>query len=290
MPALSLTIAIYREPDLLRRLLREAEGCYDELIVVHDGPDELNVRSIVESAGGRFFERPRVFQPEPHIPFAIAEAKNDWIMRLDADELPSEKMKEWLKEFRRAPEPPADLSGYTFIWPLWNGKKTISKKWPDGRIFVFNRKSVRAIGMVEAGYIPDGRLEPTGLVLLHQPRRKSYGFHNVLIRKSAYHWREKIAEALLGKPTELPCWRWTDPNWPVDWEQIRAHPLKTAFRRLVMMTFRGLRSQWRVDRRFYVEAALNGPIHHALICLKYWQLRRRAQRVSRPNEKSTGTF
>lgn len=278
MPPLSLTIAIHGEGDLLERLLQKTEGCYDELVVVHDGPDEQNVRAIVERHGGRFFERPRVFQPEPLMPFAFAEAKNDWIMRLDSDEFPSEKMKEWLENFRRAPEPSADLSGYTFIWPLWDGKKTVSRGWPDGRIFVFNKNRVRAIGMVEAGYIPDGRLERTGLALMHQPKRKSYGFHNVLIRKAAYVWRERIAQALLGKPTELPCWRYTDENWPPEWEQIRAHPMQTGVRRLVMETFRGLRSQWRADRRFYVEAALNGPIHHALLCLKYWQLRRRSKK------------
>ncbi|HEX3625641.1 MAG TPA: glycosyltransferase [Verrucomicrobiae bacterium] len=277
MPALSLIIAIHGEPDLLERLLREAEGCYDDLVVVHDGPDEQNVREIVARHGGRFFERPRAFQQEPHFPFAFGEAKHDWLLRLDADEFPSDGMKEWLKAFRQAPEPSPAISGYTFIWPLWNGKKMISKKIWDGRLCFFNRQRIKFIGHVEQGPIPEGRTEPTGVVLLHQPRRKSYGFHNVLIRKAAYRWRERIAQSLLGKPTDLPCWRWTDENWPPDWEQIRARPLQTAVQRLVVMTFRGLRSQWRADGRFYFEAALNGPIHHALICLKYWQLRRRSR-------------
>jgi hypothetical protein len=288
MPSISLVVCVHNERDLLRRLFTEAEGCYDDLVVVHDGQDTGGVRGVVEGIGGRFFENEKRGSLEGQSPFAWPLAKFDWVFRPDADEFPSEKMREWLKEFRRAPEPSPEISGFTCIWPLWNGRKEVSMKIWAGRLFVFNRRSVRAIGMPEAGVVPDGRYEGTDLILFHRPNRKSYGIRNVLFRKQAYRWREKIALSLLGKPTDLPCWRWMDSNWPPEWEQVRLHPLQTAVRRLVMETFRGLRSQWRADRRFYFEAALNGPIHHVLFCLKYWQLRRRAQRASRPHEKSTG--
>jgi glycosyl transferase family 2 len=275
MPDLSLVVVLHGERDLIERLLNKSQGCYDDLVVVHDGPDEQKVRAIVEAAGGRFFERPRAFQQEPHLPFAWEQAACDWILKMDSDEFPSDEMRKWLEEFRRAPEPPAEISGYTFIWPLWNGKRMVSKKLWDGRFILFNRQRIRFIGHPEQGPIPDGRTERTGLILVHQPRRKSYGFYNVLIRRQAWRWREAIAKALLGKPTDLPCWRWTDENWPPDWEQIRQHPLRTAVRRLTMETFRGLRAQWRADRRFYVEAALNGPINHALLGLKFWLMHRK---------------
>lgn len=273
MPKLSLVVCLHNEGELLQRLLEKSRGCYDDLVVVHDGPDEQNISAIVEAAGGRFFARPRAFQQEPHWPFAWQQAAYDWILKLDADEFPGDEMRKWLQEFRQAPDPP-ELSGYTFIWPLWNGKKMISKKIWDGRLTLFNRQRVRFIGHVEQSPIPDGLTERTGLVLVHQPIRKSYGFHNVLLRKQAYRWREVIAKSLLGKPTDLPCWRWTDEKWPADWEQVRARPLQTALTRLVMETFRSLRAQWRAERRFYFEAALNGPIHHALFCLKFRQMRR----------------
>ncbi|HEV2330957.1 MAG TPA: hypothetical protein VGY56_19420 [Verrucomicrobiae bacterium] len=289
MPSISLVACVCQERDLLLRLLQNSEGCYDDLVVVHDGPDTTDVKGVVEAFGGRFFESQKRGSLEAQSPFAWPLAKFDWIFRPDADEFPSGEMREWLQNFRRTPEPSVGISGFSCIWPLWNGRRTVSKNIWGGRLFVFNRARVRFFGMIEQGPVPDGRYEQTELVLFHQPRRKSYGFHNVLIRKQAYRWREKIAQSLLGKPTDLPCWRWTDPNWPPEWEQIRARPLETAARRLLMMTFRGLRSQWRAERRFFVEAALNAPIHHALICLKYWQLRRRAQRANRPHEESAGT-
>jgi len=274
MPVVSLVVCVYNERDLLERLLQKAEGCQDELVVVHDGPDTNDVRSVVEARGGRFIENERRGSLEGQSPFAWAQARHDWILRLDADEFPSEKMKEWLARFRTAPDPEPEISGFTCIWPLWNGQKAISQKCWGGRLFLFDRRRVRFFGLVEQGLIPDGRFEPLDMVLHHQPNRKSYGFHNVLVRKQAYRWRALIAQSLLGKPTDLPCWRWESESWPLGWEQIRQHPLQTALQRLVMFTFRGLRNQWRTEKRFFFEEALNGPLHHALICLEFWRQRR----------------
>jgi hypothetical protein len=272
MPALTLVVCVHNQRDLLERLLQKAEGCYDDLVVVHDGPDETGIGVAVKAAGGRFFERPRAFQQEPHLPFAFGQTRHDWILHFDADEFPSEEMKKWLQEFRRAPEPPAEISGFTCIWPLWDGQRTVSKKWPAGRNFLFDRRKVRLFGMAEQAVVPDGQFRPVDLVLHHQPKRKSYGLCNILVRKQAYHWRRVIVQSLLGKPTDLPCWRWESENWPVEWERIRQHPLQTALRRLVMETLRDLRSQWRTERKLNLEAAVNAPIHHALICFEFRRL------------------
>src|ERR1700722_12835649 len=155
MPAISLVVCVHLQRDLLERLIRESQGCYDELLVLHDIPDAQNVREVVEAAGGRFFERPPAFLQEPHWPFAWGQAKNDWILRLDADEFPGAELKKWLQEFRRAPEPSAEVSGYTCIWPLWDGQRAITKKWPNGHVFLFNKQHVRFFGMCEMTPIPD---------------------------------------------------------------------------------------------------------------------------------------
>ena len=286
MPAISLVVCLHQQRDLLERLLQKSAGCYDDLVVVHDGPDETNVRSVVAAAGGRFFERPRENQQEPHWPFAWGQAKPDWVLKLDADEFPSPELKVWLQAFRQAPEP--DLPGYTCIWPLWNGHKAISKKCWDGRIFLFDRRRVKFFGMAEQGMIPEGKVKPLALTLHHQPKRKSYGLHNVLQRQQAYRWREIIARSLLGKPTDLACWRWTAETWPPEWEQIRQQPLRTALKRLVLGIFRSLRYHWRLERKLFVEASLNGPINHALICLKFWQVQRRPS--SKRQTHHLGTF
>jgi hypothetical protein len=275
MPAITLVVCVHLQRDLLERLICESRGCYDELLVLHDIPDTQNVRSVVEAAGGRFFERPPIFLQEPHWPFVWGQAKHDWILRLDADEFPSEEMKVWLQEFRHAPEPPNDISGFTCIWPLWDGQCTVSKKWPAGRIFLFHKQRVGFFGMCEQGPIPDDRYEPVDLILHHQPKRKSYGFHNVLVRGQSWRGTEFIARCLLGKPTDLVCWRWESEEWPVHWEQIRQRPLRTALKRVLKGLFCGLREQWRTEGRFFTMAAVTGPLHQVLICFEYRRLKKK---------------
>ena len=40
MPKISLVVCLYKERDLLERLLQQAEGCYEDLVVVHDWVEE----------------------------------------------------------------------------------------------------------------------------------------------------------------------------------------------------------------------------------------------------------
>jgi len=272
MPAISLVVCVHRQRDLLERLLRESQDCYDELIVLHDIPDVQNVRSVVEAAGGRFFERPPATQ-EPHWPFAWGQAKHNWILRFDTDEFPSAEMKVWLKKFRQAPEPPTRISGYTCIWPLWDGRKAVTKHWPAGRNFLFHKQRVRFFGMNEQTAVPDGQYEPLDFVLHHQPQRKGYGLRNVL-RPQAKRGVKFIAQCLMGKPTDLNCWRWESESWPMQWEQIRQQPLWTAFKRLTKGPLLGLLTQWRAEKKFFPMAAINGPLHDCLICLELRRLRR----------------
>jgi len=274
MPAISLVVCLCKEGDHLRRLLQETRDCYDDLVVVHDGPDDTGVRPIVENAGGRFFEGKREYQQEPHWPFAWGAATHDWILRLDADEFPSGEMRQWLKEFRRAPEPPPDISGYTCIWPMWNGHKTVSKKWPAGRLFFFHRQRVRFFGMCEQTPVLDGRSEALDFILHHQPTRKSYGLSNILLRKQSRRVATLVALSLLKKPTDLACWRWQSEVWPEHWEQIRQRPLWTAFKRLIKGTVSTLRTQWKSEHHFFPIEAISGPVHQTLICLKFRLLRR----------------
>jgi len=273
MPAISLVICVYRERDLLERLLRESAGCYDDLVVVHDGPDVDGIRKLVEEKGGRFFERPREYQQEPHWPFAWGEAKHDWILRLDSDEFPSTEMKEWLNGFRRGPEPVKNVSGYTCIWPLWDGKRAVTKHWPGGRNFFFNRQRVRFFGMVEQTPVADGIFEAMRLILNHQPPRKSFGICNVLFRKQAYHWRRVIALSLLNPPTQLNCWRWTDPQWPIWWHEIRSRPLLTAFQKVLLVPMWQSREIWRAERKIMPSTVLGSGLHPFLIAITFFFVR-----------------
>lgn len=275
MPAISLVVCVYREGELLARLLRHAAGCYDELVVVHDGPDSAGVGAVVAAAGGRFFEAERRGSLEGQSAFAWAQARHEWILRLDADELPGEEMQAWLQAFRRGPEPAAEISGHTCIWPLWNGRRAVTKHWPAGRIFLFHRQRVRFFGLVEQTPIPDGRWQPVPLILRHEPGRKSYGIRNVVFRSQAYHWRATMARALLGKPTDLPCWRWTEENWPEPWRQLRRHPLRHALKSLLWFPLCQIKDMARAGEWPRPSACLNPGLHHFLLGGCVWREQRR---------------
>lgn len=280
MPGLSLVVCIHNEGEHLRRLLRHAEGSYDDLVIVHDGPDETGVRALVEAHGGRFFERPRAFQQEPHWSFAWEQARQDWILRWDADEFPSQGLSDWLRAFRAGPEPGANLSGYSFVWPLWDGTRAVTRNWPR-RLALFHRQRVRHFGMADQGPIPDGRIEPLNLVLHHEPDRPSYGVWYTIGRPTSRRWQIEIARSLLGRPTDLPCWRWDSPEWPEKWEEIRRRPLLTGLKRLFLSPYRNARDMLRHGERPRLSMLAFFPLQHWMTCYRFHQLRRQIRKDAR---------
>ncbi len=268
MPKLSLVVCLHGERDLLARLLERAGDCYDDLVVVHDGPDERDVRSVVEGHRGRFFERPRQHAQEPHWPFAWGEAKHDWILRWDADEFPGAPLVAWLQRFREQPEPPVAISGYTCAWPLWDGRQAITKRWPR-RVCLINRQRVRYFGMAEQEPIADQAFVPLDLVLHHQPSHKNYGIDYVLRRPKVRRWHTEIAKSLLNKPTDLACWRWNSPDWPRKWEQIRRRPLRTALARLVFSTTGNAREMIAHGQFPWPSFVIHFPLQHWMVCMSY---------------------
>ncbi len=318
MPAISLVVCIHNERDLLERLLRETAGLYDDLVVVHDGPEggkgsqdgnpsigieqnppaidyselasgsplpacyttpfgppKLNsIHELVTGRGGKFFEGPRCFQQEPHWPFAWSQTAHDWILRLDADEFPSEELRKWLSEFRLGAEKPIEVSGYTCIWPVWSGKKAVTHRWPAGRNFLFHRRRVRFFGVVEWAPVADRQYEPLSLILRHEPLRKSHGLRNILIRRQGAMWRSVIAHSLLHEIDDLPRWRWTSQDWPNFWHRLRRNPIRAGFYFLARNTLSTLRDHWRSERRLMPLIAVATPLHHLLVGLSLYRLQK----------------
>ena len=133
--------------------------------------------------------------------------------------------------------------------------------------------------MVEQVPIGDDPWKKLDLVLYHQPARKSYGFRNTLIRKQAYHWRHRIATSLMGKPTDLNCWRYTSEEWPPQWKRMIEHPLRTAIASLTKFSWRLAKSMVEAGMFPRPSAVFNNPIHHFLICLKTWLMQTSRKKI-----------
>lgn len=352
MPNISLVVCLYKERDLLERLLQQAEGCYDDLVVVHDGveecvpsediggrrsvqssstinpssvinhqsqcyeegwksPEDLSLKEpnappieiardyaelpksaplptgyrlktglpqlgsiheLVNRYGGRFYEGPRCFQQEPHWPFAWWAAKHDWILRLDADEIPSAQLQQWLYAFRQDSFFAEQTSGFLCKWPLWDGTQPLYKCAYPFRRFLINRCFVSFFGMAEN--VPEGILGFTEInsTLIHAPNRKSFGLSNLVMRPQAYCWRAVIAHSL-GKPLyDLPRWQQSYREWPLHWAQIQQRPLWTGFKRFLRTLWYEFVQKPRHGRVIILSDSLGTALNQLLMAWAYWHL------------------
>lgn len=288
MPKITLVICVYGDREPLSRLLAKSHDCYDDLLVVHDGPDFENVRGLIEQYGGRFIEQPRAFSQEPHFPFAFGQASRDWILRLDSDEFPSPDLRDWLIEFRQSPEPSTDISGYQCIWPVWNGYKAVTQGWPNKRTFLFNRQRIRWIGVFEQGAIPDGKLVRLRLTLCHEPKGKSHGFGNIFGKQRTGQGRTNTAMALLGSPLDHPRWRYESANWPTDWRHLKEHPILIGLWRFFVWPPKQALAMLLAGDLPRPSIFAHAGVFHLTLCHEYWQQRRLRdrQRKSAPRKDS----
>jgi hypothetical protein len=275
MPQVSLIVCIYGDRAPLARLLELSTDCYDELLVIHDGPDFQDVRSLVIQHGGRFLERPRAFSQEPHIPFALGEATHDWILRFDSDEFPSPELSKWLGAFRKGQEPTADISGYYCIWPAWDGRKHITKSWPNKRLFFFHRQRVKLIGLCEHGPEPDFAVQKLHLVLFHRPHGASHGLRNIFGKPRTEQARANLARALLGSPVEHPRWRYDSQYWSRGWRQVKDHPILTGLWRLILWPPRQALAMLLAGDFPRPSIFAHAGIFNATVCFEYWRLLRK---------------
>jgi FkbM family methyltransferase len=311
MPKISLVVCLRGERDLLERLIEHTADCYDDLVVVHDGkekdasswepraipaglaidwgcvpaesplpavfaniqtqPEPGSIREFIGSQGGRFIEHPRVGSLEGQSPFAWWFAKHDWILRLDADEFPSDELAQWLQIFRAVPENEITSAAFSCIWPLWNGHKKTTRNWPDNRVFLFDRRRASFVGLVEQAPIIEGRTSRLPLTLHHQPRRKSYGIRNILFRRQAWLWRKSIAHSLLQGPQSLPRWRYKNAAWPNSWNAVVADPLLEGSYRALKFPVEQYRVMRSHGEKFSAGACLNPALHHFMIGVETWR-------------------
>lgn len=273
-----MLICVHGDRQPLRRLLEKSVDCYDELLVIHDGPDFEDVRSLVVERGGRFIERPRAFSQEPHLPYAFGEASNDWILRFDSDEFPGSGLKNWLSEFRNEREPASTVSGYYCVWPAWNGRRAITKHWPSKRLFLFHRNRVKVIGLCENGPQPDTIPYKLSLTLVHEPKGQSHGLRNIFGKPRSHQARVNIASALLGSPRNQPTWRYNGDRWLAGWQQVKDHPILTGLWRLSVWPPRQALAMLLAGDLPRPSVFCHAGIFHATICFEYWRQRRRSRR------------
>lgn len=166
-PTLSVAIIARDEEANLRRILPAVGALADELILVDSGSMD-GTASIAEAHGARVLRQDWLgFGPQKN--FAIRACRSDWVLSLDADELPSEKLCGAIRPAIRSA--PRELAGFTV--PRRNyflGRAMLhGGLYPDRKLRLFRRGQAwfeeRA---VHESMLADGPVAPLAGELLHE--------------------------------------------------------------------------------------------------------------------------
>ncbi len=163
----SAFIIAYQEEELIERALKSLKGVVDEILVFHDGPCSDNTLNIAKKYTDKTYILPRKGRAALHLISAIKKAKNDWVLKLDADEFLSTDLKKNLPALVSK----KGVSAYTFIWPWWDGEKYITKDWPIKKVLF--RKSQASFIQYPGWDEPKtkGKTVNTSYRLEHQPKQ-----------------------------------------------------------------------------------------------------------------------
>lgn len=135
---LSVVINVKNMADLLPACL-ESVSFANEIIVVDMESTDNSVK-IAKNYTDKVFSHPDVGYVEPARNFALAKAKFDWILVLDADEIISPSLKDKILELLAGPQ--ADiywLSRQNFVFGAWLNK---AGWWPDHQPRLFRQGAV----------------------------------------------------------------------------------------------------------------------------------------------------
>ena len=139
MALFSIVIVCRNEAHIIERSLSSMLGCTDDILVYDNGSTD-GTQNLVRNAGVRLIEGSwEGFGPTKNK--AIAEAKYDWILSLDADEALDPALKETLLQWK----PVNDAEVYNISFKNFLGERHLAYgEWGhDTHIRLFNRHKVK---------------------------------------------------------------------------------------------------------------------------------------------------
>lgn len=190
----SAFIIAYHEEELIERALKSLKGLVDEILVFHDGPCSDKTLKIAKKYTKKTYTLPRKGRAALHLIAAIKKTKNDWVLKLDADEFLSEDLKKNLSKLVSK----KNVSAYTFVWPWWDGKKYLSKEWPIKKVLF--RKSKASFIQYPGWDEPKtkGKTCNTKFLLEHRPKRVTpFNSPQAFIEKALARYGKSQAEYTL---------------------------------------------------------------------------------------------
>jgi glycosyltransferase involved in cell wall biosynthesis len=209
MPSVSACLVVHNEEAIVERCLRSLAGLDAEILVIHDGPCVDRTLDIARRYTPHVFERPFVGHAEHHRVFAYKQARSEWLLALDADEFLSAEMAAVLPELMAR----SDVSGYQFVWPIWDGRRALTSGGPL-RLALVRRSDIELVGMIQNGPKVHGRVEARPEVLHHQPGYNNFTWKTAMSKQR--RWARLHGEELTRPFAQLPTFNYSGPtHWPL---------------------------------------------------------------------------
>ncbi len=145
MLKISVAIITYNEEHNIARCLTSVQGIADEIVVV-DSCSTDKTEQVCATFGVRFISQPFLGYIDQKN-FAISQARNEWVLSLDADEALSDTLRASIADLKKRTELNADafsfsrLSSYCGQWIKHGGW------YPDRKIRLFDRKKAFFAGV-----------------------------------------------------------------------------------------------------------------------------------------------
>ncbi|HET7107385.1 MAG TPA: glycosyltransferase family 2 protein [Candidatus Acidoferrum sp.] len=145
MNRLSICVITLNEAHDLPRLLKSAQGIAEEIVVVDSGSTDATVE-IARAAGARVLTRAWTNYAEQKN-FAAAQAGEDWILLLDADEEISGELRESILKWKaEAPEFPVyEMARLAWFLGAWIRH---SRWYPDWQRRLYDRRKAQFSGAI----------------------------------------------------------------------------------------------------------------------------------------------
>ncbi len=259
-------LILHNEESIVKRALESVKGIVDEIFVIHDGKCTDNTLKICKKYTKKVFTRPHTGRASLHMIFAFKKIKTEWILKIDADEFLSEKLRKNFKILLNNPK----ADGYLLLWKWWDGKKYITKNFPH-KMALFRKSKISYLNF-PGNDEPEvsGNLIQTNLHLEHQPNYNNFSWKNLMKRG---HKRAKDqAEWTLKDFKKLEKFQYhkNDFKWALRFR--RDHTFlaflifpSTAFLKIMSS---GWKEGWPI-----LKFAIADFIYQGVVCLKIMKLK-----------------
>jgi len=250
MAKISACLVVYNEERNIDRCLKSLAGVVDEIILVHDGPCQDQTLALAAAYGAKIFIRQHFGQAELHRPFSFEQASHDWILQIDADEFLSAELRSQLPSLSTTDH----FSAYKFIWPLWDGKKIVSRVWPQ-KIAFFRKDKISLWGVPHFIPIISGPVGFIKKILQHQPSYNNFTFHSFVSKQTL--WAKIQAQCYLSDFREIAKFNEIRNTWPRSIKLRVAYPLLLLPLEFILVFFRTILSgAWRAGSLGFKSALL----------------------------------